>query len=273
MKIFLCNRSIEEAEATLIIKDFLEESKSSIVILQEKNHSLDWKKKVESKFQEVDFIIFLLGEDTSESENILWELAKAKELNKYIMCIKLESASPASLEKFYEYPIFDNISNTFEYLKETFEKNQTLLLEQYKMMVASTEKVTDQRLKVNNLFFTMTSSILSVSFLIGKSLDFSILSIVAMFFLTLVALFSSIYWEKLINSYGMLNKGKFIVIDKLEKQLRTNMFEDEWKILTEVVKYEPNSQTEIKIIKHFRTFIIITIVLEIVYLGYTSFCK
>ena len=33
------------------------------------------------------------------------------------------------------------------------------------------------------------------------------------------------------NSYGVLNKGKFEVVYKLEKQLGINYFEQEWQIL------------------------------------------
>ena len=83
-----------------------------------------------------------------------------------------------------------------------------------------------------------------------------------------MSLLVSYLWEKLINSYGQLNTGKFKVIDKIEKQLRTNMFEDEWKILTEEIKYEPNTKTESKVIKYFRIFIIIVGVIELIYLGY-----
>jgi len=46
------------------------------------------------------------------------------------------------------------------------------------------------------------------------------------------------------------------------------MFEDEWQILTEEIKYEPNTRTETKIIKYFRIFIVVIGILEIVYLGY-----
>lgn len=46
------------------------------------------------------------------------------------------------------------------------------------------------------------------------------------------------------------------------------MFEDEWKILTEEIKYEPNTRTETKVITYFRVFILIVGAFELVYLGY-----
>ena len=135
-------------------------------------------------------------------------------------------------------------------------------------MVSSTEKVTDARMKVNNLFFTITSSILSVAFVLGKTYSFNYLSVLAMVILTALALLTTYFWEKLISSYGKLNTGKFKVIDRIEKELRTNMFEEEWRILTQEIDYEPNTKTETKIIERFRLFIFLTFSIEISYLLY-----
>jgi hypothetical protein len=121
-------------------------------------------------------------------------------------------------------------------------------------------------MKVNNLFFTITSSILSVAFVLGKTYSFAPLSVFAMFILTFLALLTSYFWEKLVNSYGKLNTGKFKVIDRLEKELRTNMFEEEWQILTNDIKYEPNTRTETKIVQRFRYFIYAILTVEVLYL-------
>jgi hypothetical protein len=139
-------------------------------------------------------------------------------------------------------------------------------MEQYKIMVGSTEKVTEQRLKVHNLFFTIISSLLSVAFILTKSFSFSTLSIVISLLLTLLAFLASFFWENLIVSYGKLNKGKFRVINKIEKELRSNMFENEWDILKNEIGYQPNSETEKNIIIKFRLFIIILGIAEIAYI-------
>ena len=68
------------------------------------------------------------------------------------------------------FPVFNKIEDCFKYLEKTYEEDRQLLLEQYKIMVGSTEKVTDQRMRVNNLFFTVTSSILSISLVVGNFL-------------------------------------------------------------------------------------------------------
>jgi hypothetical protein len=270
MKVFICNRTVDASESDTVVSELLSSSKHTIAIIREKEHSETWKTIVKSKLQRVDFAIYLLGDKTFDSEPMRWEFEQAKLLNKRIIGIKLSNLSNDSAEYLEGYPIFENSDDCFKYLKEIFTEDRQLLVEQYKIMVGSTEKVTEQRLKVNNLFFTVTSSILSISLLLGKALDFSTMASVGMLALAFLAFIVSFFWEKLINSYGKLNQGKFKVIDTIEKQLRTNMFSYEWSILKDEIKYESNTETEAKIIKNYRWIIVIVGVLEIGYLTYKS---
>jgi hypothetical protein len=266
MKIFICNRSIDIFGSDRIVDEFLTISENSIGVLREIINSNDWKEFVEQKIKQVDFIVFLLGNETFESEEIKWEYAKAKELNKHIVGIKLFPTASKSIIFYQGFPVFDDTNQCYKFLKKKYKEERILKLEQYKIMVSSTEKVTEQRLKVNNLFFTVTSSILSVAFVIGKTFNFSFTSVIGIFILTAMSFLVTFFWEKLINSYGQLNTGKFKVIDKIEKELRTNMFEDEWKILTQEIKYKPNTNTETTVIKRFRLFILLITLGELIYI-------
>lgn len=268
MKLFICNRTIENQEVANLVDDFLNVSENAIAIQRETEHSDNWKNIVEQKMQESDFIVFAIGKETFQSDQLKWEYAKAKQLNKQIVGIKLKETTEDSILFCQGFQVFDNAQQSLKYLTKTYEDDRKLKFEQYKMMVSSTEKVTESRMKVNNLFFTITSSILSVGFVLGKTFGFTIAATIGMFVLTLLSFVVSFFWERLIDSYGKLNTGKFKVIDKIEKQLRTNMFEDEWKILTEEINYEPNTRTETKVIIYFRTFILIVGILELIYLGY-----
>lgn len=271
MKLFVCNRSTDLSATQSVIDELLIESKNFIAVQQEIEHSENWKTLVENKMNESDFVLFIVGESTFESEQIIWEYAKAKDLNKRIIGYKLPTATEESILFCQGFQVFDNVKNCFEFLTKVFDDDRKLKFEQYKIMVSSTEKVTDSRLKVNNLFLTVSSTIISIGFVLGKTFGFTIPVVIGMLVLTALALLISYSWEKLINSYALLNQGKFRVIDKIEKQLRTNMFEDEWKILTQEIKYKPNSETEKNIVKYFRVFVIILGILEIVYLGYLIF--
>lgn len=268
MKLFICCRNIEKELSNSIIKDLLAISKNSIAILQQFEYKDNWKTLVENKFKEADFVVFLIGSETFNSEQILWEYAKAKELNKQIIGIKLPTVTNESILFCQGFQVFDNAEESIDFLKEVYKNDRTLKIEQYKIMVSSTEKVTDSRLKVNSLFFTISSTILSISFIVVKTYNFKIASIGATLILTILAFITTLFWEKLIVAYGKLNTGKFKLIDRIEKELRTNMFEEEWKILTNDIKYQSNTKTETNVIKSFRWFIIILFVLEILYLIY-----
>ncbi|WP_339726909.1 RipA family octameric membrane protein [Maribacter stanieri] len=268
MKVFVCYRSLDQIEGDKLIQNLLSESENSVAVLTETEHSDKWKINVEKKINESDFVIFLVGQETFKSEQIIWEYAKAKDLNKRIIGIKLNNASEESILFCQGFQVFNDTQQSLNFLIKAFDYDRQLKLEQYKIMVSSTEKVSEQRLKVNNLFFTITSSILSVGFVLGKTFGFTLISLLAVSSLTLLALLATYFWEKMINSYGQLNKGKFILIDKIEKSLRTNMFEEEWKILTQEIEYEPNTKTETTIVKRFRLFIVIILLIEIAYILY-----
>jgi hypothetical protein len=271
MKIFICHRSIDRENSDKTISELLKVSENSVAILKQTEQNVNWKDIVESKIIESDFVVFLIGNDTFNSEQIIWEYAKAKSLNKQIVGIRLKNATEESILFCQGFQVFDNSAQALKYLERTFVSDRQLKIEQYKIMVGSTEKVTDARMKVNNLFFTMTSSILSVAFVLGKTYSFVPLSILAMLVLTGLALLITYFWDKLVNSYGKLNTGKFKVIDRIEKELRSNMFEEEWRILTQEIDYEPNSRTETKIVERFRLFIFLALSAEIIYLGYQLF--
>lgn len=268
MKLFICNRTIENQEVESLIDDLLKISNNAFAIQRETEHSENWRKIVEEKLQESDFIIFAIGKETFKSEQLIWEYAKAKQLNKQIIGIKLKETTEDSILFCQGFQVFDNAEQSYKYLMKTYEDDRKLKIEQYKIMVSSTEKVTESRMKVNNLFFTITSSILSIGFILGKNLEFTITATIGMIIFTLMSFVVTFFWARLIKSYGKLNEGKFIVINKIEKQLRTNMFEDEWKILKETIKYKPNTKTEYNVIVYFRIFIGIIGIVGLLYLYY-----
>jgi hypothetical protein len=266
LKVFVCSRTIDADKSLLALDALLSASGDSIAILRENEHSDNWKDRVENKLREVDFVVFLIGHETFKSDPMKWEYAKSKSLNKQIVGIKLSNACEQSALFCQGFPVFREIDECLKYLEKTYSEDRQLLLEQYKIMVGSTEKVTDQRMRVNNLFFTVTSSILSVSLVVGKAFEFSLAGSVGMLILSIMAFIVTFFWEKLVRSYGKLNTGKFAVIDQIEKQLRTNMFEHEWKILQQQIGYESNTETEAKVISRFRWFILAVVLVELIYI-------
>ena len=97
MRIFICNRSVDTEGADKLIGDLTNISENSVAIVRETEHTANWKNQVEKKMQEVDFVLFLLGNKTFESDQIKWEYAKSKQLNKRIVAVKLPNASKFSI--------------------------------------------------------------------------------------------------------------------------------------------------------------------------------
>lgn len=145
-----------------------------------------------------------------------------------------------------------------------------LLLEQYKIMVGSTEKVTDQRQKANAFFLTIVTTLISISVLIGKAFEFTFIAMIFFISLTVLNLIIIDFWGKMIESYRKLNKGKFVLIFELEQKLKANLFEREWEILTNKnnINYQPNTETELKVIRLFKYFTYIMLCGEVFYIFY-----
>lgn len=272
MEIFLSYRTIDKQK----VQNLINQLGALTTQFQFVDHSTIenseeiWKTKVRDKVSRSELVLFFIGDETHNSAPVNWEFELCKTLNKPFFIIKL-SESISNLPVFVQQNMANVIQSTpFEIINtlnlRLRQPNRELRVEQYKIMVSSTEKVTEQRLKVNNLFFTVTTTILSISVLIGKELHFNILSSFLLLLITSIALLTTFFWEKLIKSYGQLNKGKFKLIEEIENDLKTNMFQREWDILTGEIGYEPNTKTESKIVLSYRWFIGFLLVIEFVYL-------
>ncbi len=90
---------------------------------------------------------------------------------------------------------------------------------------------------------------------------------------SLIGLFLVYSWEKLVNSYGLLNKGKFEIIYRLEKQLRINHFEKEWDILQNKLKYQSTTVVEKQLINIFKVFLSLILISTLAYLTYLAYKK
>ena len=269
MRVFISHRSKDKEEVDILLKDVNGLDIQSHRTLETSDEI--WKEKVSTKMMNSDIVLFFLGSTVNESKPVSWEFDLAKKLQKKCFAIKLKNGQVPYYIKDIEF-----INSQPKQIESTLSNSKListdkLLIEQYKIMVSSTEKVTEQRLKVNNLFITVTTSLLSISALVGKLIGFenkntAMLAVGIMLFFSIVAFVISFFWQKLINSYGKLNTGKFTVINEIENQLQTNLFQREWQILQKDVGYKSNTKTETTIIIWFRIFIIVIGLIEILYL-------
>lgn len=122
-----------------------------------------------------------------------------------------------------------------------------ILFEQYKMAVASTDKVSDRRADSNKFFLSINSIIAGGLIFINEKidkLDASSLLLAAMFGIVVC-----LVWFFTILDYKRLNGAKFELIDDMEKDLPVKFYSDEWKLLNNkkpwYLKYKTFSRLEL----------------------------
>ena len=115
------------------------------------------------------------------------------------------------------------------------------LLEQYKLYVEMMDKVSERRGNANSFFITLHTVVLGIIGINGFNVEKYWLLIV------ILGLILSYVWGYLLQSYKLLNTGKFEVIHEMEKELPMNMYAYEWEILDygkNRAKYWPISHLE-----------------------------
>jgi hypothetical protein len=136
----------------------------------------------------------------------------------------------------------------FRDTKEYGDKYVEHLLEQYKLYIASAEKISDRRQTTNSFFLGLNTAVLGMLGWInsrpgtGGSFVFLAASV--------AAIVICIFWFEMMRSYRNLNTAKFQVIHAIERRLPLSMYDVEWDIVQRGVvrkKYWPFSHIEMKV--------------------------
>lgn len=178
------------------------------------------EKNVEKKVEFCDFFVIILGPtDVFTNPNILWELETAKSYETPIYGLELGNVRKSEgYQNFInDHPCFSLSKNLIDTLTFENEINLKNNLESYKVLVTSSEKVTEQRSKVHTLFIALLTAILSLSIAFVQKQGIDQYSIILMFFVSIIIILITVLWEKMIESYGKLNSAKFKIINSLEK--------------------------------------------------------
>ena len=126
-------------------------------------------------------------------------------------------------------PLFTDVLFPSGPPKDNIEIQQALDL--YKLMVESSEALVGRRQGVNTFFLTMNGAILTASGLIVQSSGGVRLSGLGVLVLAVAGAILCGAWRSLITSFGQLNRGKFKVINTIEKYLRAAIYAAEWEAL------------------------------------------
>ncbi len=123
----------------------------------------------------------------------------------------------------------------------------SILVEQYRLFVESSEKLVARRQTVNTFFLSINALLLSAVGFIIKDVPQQWATIAGVFGVGLAGILLCLTWRTLVRSYSQLNSGKFAVIHSLERHLPAALFKAEWHALGEgedKKKYTPFTKTE-----------------------------
>jgi len=141
----------------------------------------------------------------------------------------------------YSPLLFNEIKNEKTYLQNNNENWHSQLMDQYKLYVEMTDRISQRRMIANSYFLSLNSAILGfIGYLMTKEM-IGYLSLLAVAGIMLTAL-----WYSIILSYRTLNRVKWRVVHQIEIQLPIQPYHAEWKIMqTEAdLKYHPISHVE-----------------------------
>ena len=113
------------------------------------------------------------------------------------------------------------------------EEYRAHLLEQYKLYVEMADRVSQRRDQSNRFYVTIVSALAAIVVVItrfGVPVD-GVPSEVAFLVIGLFGIALSYIWQLNIKSYRVLNSAKFDIINKIEKQLPSQGYSDEWDLL------------------------------------------
>lgn len=96
------------------------------------------------------------------------------------------------------------------------------LLEQYKIITASADKITDKRHNTNKFYLGINSFLFTAAAYL-TTLEFGTIPLL----ISAMGFMVAIVWHKNIESYRSLNSAKFKVIHKLEEHLPAKIYQKE----------------------------------------------
>jgi hypothetical protein len=126
-------------------------------------------------------------------------------------------------------PLFANILFPSGPPEEPADTQQVLDL--YKIMVQSSEGLVGRRQAVNTFFLTINGALLTGYGLIIQNSGGNKVGALGIAVLAVAGTILCAAWRSLIISFGQLNRGKFQVINTIERYLKVAIYAAEWEAL------------------------------------------
>lgn len=286
MKLFICYKG-EDYDKVVQSMNQLREVSPDIqisIIRKAKN----WKHLSKSHITKADYVIYLAGH--VYSDNIDWEIDTAIKYGHKVRCVKLYDDVQLTDKRLFKQDSFDKSKKTLKieepitmeqliglikgdsaYLNQKLfqsgVEDNNLLVEQYKILLSTSESLIERRQKLTTTYLSIFSVMLPV---LSAMLTFeqAFLQLGA-FFVSSICIILCLSWRGTIISYGKSNRAKFAILEEMEKQLPVAMFASEWLVLKRITtKYKSftNRETTIPVIfiAIYTIFAVLSLVLFII---------
>lgn len=238
---------------------FLRDNGINVFAFEKDKPVFCWKRVAKKKIKECDYVcVYLLNNRIKkENHNILFEYKYARKHDKQIFFFDATKDDDKTInfltreqnkvfddlfnDKFSNIPLeiktkkFDDLDSTLKWdvSKEISpdkgsEEYSKILLEQYKLMIMTTESLADRRQKTSNLYVTILTALIAFA---GSSFGFKNLLMSSVLFIVvgLISIVLSFNWKNTLINFNKNNYGKFAVIEALEKRLPANIFNSEYR--------------------------------------------
>lgn len=272
MRIFIIHKGSDFEKVELLKDEIYEKTHADILVLNGNLSSAggdSWKKEAKAKIKFSDVILYALGAESHTSKNIDFELKIALKYHKQILLLRLnpEQIDQVNDVLFYndkymsstvgstKKPLFKELSlndltkfikygygfDIADKLDETLEpKRTTEIIEQYKKYLETSEQLLTRRQNTSNFYTTLNSSILGfgstisgIIFGLESLKNNAVIAFVIFIIVSLLGFLLCANWLCLLESYGKLNSSKIRVICEIEKRLPVNIYDTEWKVMSE----------------------------------------
>jgi hypothetical protein len=224
MKLFVIHRFRDRKKVKTFFKKIGQEiaAKFNLILLDSPGCE-DWKDQAIKAISRTEAIIVFDRESCKKSENAVWEIKKAEESSLPILDIDPNDSHVkiCSILK----PLYDLEKEFAECFKR---KDGASTLELYKLMIDSSESLIQRRQKTNAFFITAIGSLLAIAGLMVRAGALHSGTIWLLYGFAVVGLLLCNSWRNLIDNYGKLNKAKFDVILRLERELDAQIYAAEW---------------------------------------------
>ena len=286
MRLFICYKGGDYDRVVQTMNQLREVSPEiQISIIR---NAKNWKHLSKSHITKADYVIYLAGH--VYSDNIDWEIDTAVKYGHKVRCVKLYDDVQLTDSRLFKQDTFDKSKQTLKieepitmdqlvnlikgdsaYLtKKLFEsgvEDNNLLVEQYKVLLSTSESLIERRQKLTTTYLSIFSVMLPV---LSAMLTFeqAFLQLGA-FFVSAICIILCLSWRGTIISYGKSNLAKFAILEEMEKQLPVAMFASEWLVLNRITtKYKSftNRETTIPVIfiAIYTIFAVLSLVLFII---------